>query len=51
MTTQTVGVNFIWLFPRDCIVRNVYISNTGKTAAWIRASHIKETPKKSTTTA
>ncbi|MBK9165779.1 MAG: hypothetical protein IPM21_18085 [Acidobacteria bacterium] len=51
MTTQTFGVNLIWLFPRDGIVRNVYISNTGKTAAWTNASHIKETPKKSTTTA
>lgn len=47
MTTQTVGVNFIWLFPRDGIVRNVYKSNTGKTADWTSASYIEKTPKKS----
>jgi len=47
MTTHTVGVNFIWLFPRDGTVRNVYISNPGKTAAWTSASHIEKTPKKS----
>jgi len=46
MTTQTVGVNFIWLFPSDGIVRNVFKSSTGKTAAWTSASHIERDPKK-----
>ncbi len=49
MTTHTVGVNFIWLFPRDGIVRNVYKSNTGKTAAWTSATHIEKPPKKTET--
>jgi len=30
-------------------VRNVYKSNTGKTAAWTRASHIEKPPKKKET--
>lgn len=46
MTTQTVGVNLIWLFPRDGIVRNVYKNDVGKIAAWSSASHIEKAPKK-----
>ena len=33
----------------DIVVRNVYKSNTGKTAAWTRASHIEKPPKKTET--
>ena len=33
----------------DGIVRNVYKSNTGKTAAWTSASHIEKDPKKKET--
>jgi hypothetical protein len=33
----------------DGIVRNVYKSNTGKTAAWTSASHIEKSPKKKDT--
>jgi len=49
MTTQAVGVNFIWLFPRNGIVRKVYKNDPGKLAACTSASHIEKPPKKTET--